>query len=99
MGKSTGTGALSVWTHNLQDMEWVPDYVSSGYNGPAVKAPAGAIGTDLAAFLSPKGYAVVSGECPVSTFPPFCVSCRPQVRITRPSASLEVIYRAAVIRF
>ena len=66
MGKSTGTGALSVWTHNLQDIEWIPNYVSAGYNGPAVKAPAGVIGVDLASFLSAKGYAFVGGECPVS---------------------------------
>ena len=69
MGKSTGTGALSIWTHNLQNIEWVPNYVSAGYNGPAVKAPAGIIGTDLAAYVSAKGYAVVTGECPVSNDP------------------------------
>jgi len=66
MGKSTGTGALSVWTHNLQNIEWVPNYVSEGYNGPAVKAPAGVTGIDLAAYVNAKGYVIVSGGCPVS---------------------------------
>ena len=75
MGKSTGTGALSVWMHNLQDIEWVPNYVSAGYNGPAVKAPAGVTGTDLAAYVGAKGYAVVTGECPVSdAFSTLCLS-------------------------
>ncbi|KAJ8073819.1 hypothetical protein PM082_012097 [Marasmius tenuissimus] len=68
MGKSTGTGALSVWMHHLQDIEWVPDYVSAGYTGPAVKAPAGVIGADLAAFAGTRGYAVVSGQCPTVGF-------------------------------
>ncbi|KAK1226895.1 hypothetical protein PQX77_010111 [Marasmius sp. AFHP31] len=68
MGKSTGTGALSVWMHNLQDIEWIPDYVSADYSGPAVKAPAGVQGTELATFASARGHAIVSGECPTVGF-------------------------------
>ncbi|KAJ8073891.1 hypothetical protein AAF712_003317 [Marasmius tenuissimus] len=64
MGKSTGTGALSVWMHNFQGIEWVPDYVSTGYTGPAIKAPAGIQGKDLATFAGARGHAIVSGECP-----------------------------------
>ncbi|KAK1226896.1 hypothetical protein PQX77_010112 [Marasmius sp. AFHP31] len=68
MGKSTGTGALSVWMHGLQDIEWVSDYVSTGYTGPVVKAPAGVTGSDLAAFAGARGYAIVSGQCPTVGF-------------------------------
>ncbi|KAL0069621.1 hypothetical protein AAF712_003279 [Marasmius tenuissimus] len=68
MGKSTGTGALSVWMHNLQEIEWLPNYVSADYNGPAVKAPAGIQGTELATFASARGHAIVSGECPTVGF-------------------------------
>ncbi|KAL0060963.1 hypothetical protein AAF712_012227 [Marasmius tenuissimus] len=68
MGKSTGTGALSVWMHNLQNIVLVPDYVSAGYTGPAIKAPAGVKGTDLAIFANERGYAIVSGECPTVGF-------------------------------
>ncbi|KAL0572749.1 hypothetical protein V5O48_009213 [Marasmius crinis-equi] len=64
MGKSTGTGALSVWMHNLKDVAWYPNYTSADYNGPAVKAPAGVLGIELATAASSRGYAVVSGECP-----------------------------------
>ncbi|KAK1224001.1 hypothetical protein PQX77_013120 [Marasmius sp. AFHP31] len=68
MGKSTGTGALSVWMHKLQSIVLVPDYVSAGYTGPAIKAPAGVKGTDLAIFANERGYAIVSGECPTVGF-------------------------------
>ncbi|KAL0572750.1 hypothetical protein V5O48_009214 [Marasmius crinis-equi] len=64
MGKSTGTGALSVWMHNLKDITWYPNYTSADYNGPAVKAPAGVLGIELATTASSRGYAVVSGNCP-----------------------------------
>ena len=67
MGRSTGTGAVSVWMHNLQNITWLPNYKSPIYSGPAVKAYAGVRGIDLATFVSKEGYTVVSGECPVRT--------------------------------
>lgn len=42
LGKSLGAGALSVWTHNLKNIEFVPEYQSdSGYKGPVLKVGAG----------------------------------------------------------
>jgi hypothetical protein len=37
LGKSGGAGALSIWTHHLKDIEYMPDYVQDGgeYTGPA----------------------------------------------------------------
>ncbi|KAL0569699.1 hypothetical protein V5O48_012259, partial [Marasmius crinis-equi] len=37
LGRSTGAGAVSVWTHNLRDITWLPTYQSSEYTGPALK--------------------------------------------------------------
>ncbi|KAF9267089.1 FAD binding domain protein [Marasmius fiardii PR-910] len=68
MGRSTGTGAVSVWMHNLQNITWLPNFKSSAYSGPAVKASAGVRGVDLAAFAGKEGHTVVSGECPTVGF-------------------------------
>ncbi|KAL0565540.1 hypothetical protein V5O48_016479, partial [Marasmius crinis-equi] len=64
MGRSTGTGAVSVWMHNLQDIEFIPRFESPGYSGPAFKANSGVLGINLATAASSEGLVVVSGECP-----------------------------------
>ncbi|KAG7094812.1 hypothetical protein E1B28_005625 [Marasmius oreades] len=68
MGRSTGTGAVSVWMHNLQNITWIPEYRSSYYTGPGFKVHAGVLGIDLAKEASRKGLVVVSGECPTVGF-------------------------------
>ena len=65
MGRSTGTGALSVWMHNLREIDFVENYKSSKYTGPAFKVNAGVMSSDMAAAANKKGFVVVSGECPV----------------------------------
>ncbi|KAJ4383141.1 hypothetical protein N0V85_008475 [Neurospora sp. IMI 360204] len=63
LGRSTGAGALSVWTHNLKDIEfktWNETY----YSGPAVKLGAGIQGYEILAAGKDKGQVVVAGECP-----------------------------------
>ncbi|KAL0567786.1 hypothetical protein V5O48_014206 [Marasmius crinis-equi] len=64
MGRSTGTGAVSVWMHNMQNITFLSDYKSSSYSGPAFKASAGIIGRDFAAAASKEGLAVILGQCP-----------------------------------
>ncbi|KAI3615878.1 fad binding domain protein [Moniliophthora roreri] len=68
MGRSTGTGAVSVWMHHLNDIAWLPDFKSRGYMGPAFKAYAGVRGIDLVRAAAEKGFAIVSGECPTVGF-------------------------------
>lgn len=63
-GKSTGKGALSLWTHSLDHMEVIPAYKSSYYRGPAIKIGAGVQGGAAAEFASAHGYRVVVGSCP-----------------------------------
>ena len=62
MGKSTGTGALSLWTHNLQAKKLV-NYTSVYYTGPAIKTEAGVTGGDALVHASGSGYRLVSGDC------------------------------------
>jgi hypothetical protein len=40
-GRSTGAGALSVWTHNLKDFQFIPEYAIGEYDGSAVQYGAG----------------------------------------------------------
>ncbi|KAL2176126.1 uncharacterized protein P884DRAFT_203808 [Thermothelomyces heterothallicus CBS 202.75] len=43
VGRNTGAGALSVWTHYLKGFEFLPDYAQPGgsYRGPAARVGAG----------------------------------------------------------
>ena len=41
LGKSSGAGALSLWMHNLKEIDFLPNYKGPGYSGPALKLGAG----------------------------------------------------------
>ncbi|TGJ78842.1 hypothetical protein E0Z10_g9927, partial [Xylaria hypoxylon] len=62
-GKSTGKGALALWTHNLNRQE-VVQYKSQHYTGPALKAQSGVTGAQMAEFAFKHGYRAVVGSCP-----------------------------------
>ena len=66
MGKSTGAGALAIWTGNLKQTTWMTNFKSAGYSGPAVKAQAGVSVVQMYEEADPRGFVVVGGECPVS---------------------------------
>ncbi|CAJ0553160.1 Ff.00g116720.m01.CDS01 [Fusarium sp. VM40] len=62
-GRSTGAGALSVWTHHMKSVELL-DYKSDVYTGKAVRLGAGVQGSEALEFANSKGLVVVAGECP-----------------------------------
>lgn len=62
-GKSSGAGALAVWTHHLKSFE-VSDYRSPHYRGKAIKLGAGAIIDEASAQANQAGLSIVGGECP-----------------------------------
>ncbi|KAF7378451.1 Fad binding domain protein [Mycena sanguinolenta] len=68
MGRSTGTGAVSVWMHNLQDVTYIPHFQSAHYTGPAFTVQPGVLGYDFATAAHNKGLAIVGGECPTVSF-------------------------------
>jgi hypothetical protein len=41
VGKSTGAGALSLWMHNINKIDFLPDHKGPGYSGPALNLAAG----------------------------------------------------------
>jgi hypothetical protein len=63
LGKSTGAGALSVWTHHLKDIE-IFDYSDPFYTGKAIKMGAGVEGFETLAATAAAGLVSVGGECP-----------------------------------
>ncbi|GLB05983.1 hypothetical protein AtubIFM57258_001278 [Aspergillus tubingensis] len=62
-GKSTGAGALGIWTHHLKDIDIV-DHHDSHYSGKAIRLGAGVQGYEAWEAADTHGYQVVSGECP-----------------------------------
>ena len=67
-GKSGGAGALSIWTHNLKDIKYIPKYAAAGttYSGPAFKAGAGVQAFEIYEEAYKRGLVVVGGEGIVS---------------------------------
>jgi hypothetical protein len=64
-GKGIGAGALSLWTHNLNDLEFYPNYSYESYSGPAFKLGAGVMTEDVYALAEENGVTAVGGECRV----------------------------------
>lgn len=68
-GKSGGAGALSIWTHHLKDIQYLPEFVEDsdgGYHGPAFKAGSGVQAWEIYEAAHAKGKIVVGGEGRVS---------------------------------
>ncbi|KAG6365629.1 hypothetical protein INS49_007240 [Diaporthe citri] len=63
LGKSTGAGAIALWTHHLKDIA-VLDYSSTAYTGKAVKMGAGVQAAEAQAVANAAGLVVVEGDCP-----------------------------------
>lgn len=63
LGRSTGAGALSVWTHHLKDTK-VLKWKDSTYAGKALKVGAGVQGFEALEAAHAAGLVVVTGECP-----------------------------------
>jgi len=62
LGRSTGAGALAVWTQDLKDISfstWSDKY----YSGHSVTIGAGVLGYEVLEAANARGLSVVSGEC------------------------------------
>lgn len=64
LGKSLGAGALSIWTHNLKDLQFIPNYKSdSGYQGSAFKVAAGVTVREIYQAAERYNVTVTGGIC------------------------------------
>ncbi|KAJ5153173.1 uncharacterized protein N7482_009651 [Penicillium canariense] len=61
-GKSTGAGALGIWTHHLKEIDYIENYQSSSYQGPAVKMGAGVQAFEIYEKGKELGFTAVGGE-------------------------------------
>ncbi|KAI0449063.1 putative isoamyl alcohol oxidase [Xylaria acuta] len=64
LGRSTGTGALSLWMHNLQGINHTDTFQSGNYSGPAVTLRSGTQGFQAYEYAHKNGYRIIGGECP-----------------------------------
>lgn len=62
LGRSTGYGSLSLWTHNLKDQEFYTSYTIGNYTGPAVKAGSGVQAIELYKACQTQGVTCIGGE-------------------------------------
>jgi hypothetical protein len=65
-GKSTGKGALGLWTHNLKQLSFIQTYQSkgyAGYNGPAIKMGAGVQAFEAYTFADKNKVRIIGGTC------------------------------------
>jgi FAD/FMN-containing dehydrogenase len=65
LGKSSGSGSLSVWTHHLKSIEFLPQYGSKSYNGKAFKIGAGVTVQEIYRAAYAHGLVVQGGICEV----------------------------------
>ncbi|KAI8960805.1 FAD binding domain protein [Daldinia sp. FL1419] len=63
MGKSTGAGALAIWTHNIK-LQSILDYTSPVYTGKAMKIGAGVLSSEAQATAKTNGFVIAQGDCP-----------------------------------
>jgi hypothetical protein len=64
LGKSLGAGALSIWTHNLKNIDFIENYTSdSGYEGNAFKVAAGVTVREIYQAAERYNVTVTGGIC------------------------------------
>jgi hypothetical protein len=61
-GKSTGAGAVGIWTHNMKSTE-IKNYRSDSYTGKALKMGAGVQAVEAFQAAAAKNLVVVGGTC------------------------------------
>ncbi|KAI0886801.1 FAD-binding domain-containing protein [Annulohypoxylon maeteangense] len=62
-GRSIGAGSLSVWTHHLKEMEFIPSYSIGPYNGMAAHLGSGVESWEEHNFMNTYNTTIVSPGC------------------------------------
>lgn len=65
LGKSSGAGALSIWTHNLKNLVYYPALDIPGYQGPAIKVGAGVTVREVYKKAHENNVSALGGICEV----------------------------------
>ncbi|KAI0421159.1 hypothetical protein F5X98DRAFT_330289 [Xylaria grammica] len=64
LGKSSGKGALELWTANMKSSSFIPNYVSKDYKGQALKLGAGLVNSEASALARDLNVRLVGGSSP-----------------------------------
>ncbi|KAI1377931.1 FAD-binding domain-containing protein [Hypoxylon crocopeplum] len=62
-GRSVGAGSLSVWTHNIKEMQLLPSYSMGPYSGMAIQMGAGVESWEAHNFMSARNVTTVTPGC------------------------------------
>ncbi|KAI5922009.1 hypothetical protein F4810DRAFT_712045 [Camillea tinctor] len=62
-GRSVGAGSISIWTHYLKDLEFLPTYSIGNYSGGAVRMGAGVEGWEVSNLMAANDITVVAPGC------------------------------------
>lgn len=76
LGKSNGAGALSIWTHNLKNIQFYQRLEIPGYTGPAIKVGAGVTVREVYAEADRNGVSALGGICEVRSPVSSSSTCR-----------------------
>ena len=71
--KSTGMGALNIWTHHLKDSKFYDNYSTDSYTGPAFKLGAGIQVFEANKLAKDHGVTLIGGEGKVGSID-FCIA-------------------------
>lgn len=63
LGKSTAPGGLALWMHHLKNTQYLPEYRSDSYSGPALRLGAGIQGFDGMAAAHTQNKVILAGNC------------------------------------
>ena len=63
LGKSTGAGALTIWTHHLKSINYIKKFTSPSYTGPALRLGAGVQVGELMEAADRLNVSAAGGEC------------------------------------
>ena len=66
LGKSSGAGTLSIWTHNLKDITYYPHLDVPSYSGPVMKIGAGVTVKEVYQAAHRNNVSALGGICEVS---------------------------------
>jgi FAD binding domain/Berberine and berberine like len=59
VGRSTGAGALSIWTHHLKQFEFLPNYTQGNYSGMAARVGSGLEAWELYQYMDQYNMTIV----------------------------------------
>ncbi|GAB0138996.1 hypothetical protein EsDP_00007215 [Epichloe bromicola] len=62
-GRSSGAGALSIWTHNMQDISFVPNFALGDFGGNVLHIGAGVETLAISKMAEQHNASVVAGMC------------------------------------